>query len=112
MENFWSLFKRGLMGSFHKVSVKHLPRYLAEFTYRFNNRQAQNLFAQTLSRLVGTITMPYRTLVANDYGRPALLFWRVSSWTWGVSGEGLARPESALIVARRTFLLKLAVSFA
>lgn len=65
MENFWSLFKRGLMGSFHKVSVKHLSRYLAEFTYRFNRRESENLFVQTLSRLVGTIGMPYKTLVAN-----------------------------------------------
>lgn len=38
IENFWSLLKRGIIGSYHKVSVKHLPRYLAEFSYRFNNR--------------------------------------------------------------------------
>lgn len=28
IENFWSLFNRGVVGSFHKVSVKHLRRYL------------------------------------------------------------------------------------
>lgn len=66
IENFWSLFKRGLMGSYHKLSVKHLPRYLAEFTYRFNRREQENLFVQTLSRLVGTIGMPYRALIANE----------------------------------------------
>ena len=66
MENFWSLFKRGLMGSFHKVSVKHLPRYLAEFTYRFNRREEENLFVQTLARLLGTITLPYRHLIAES----------------------------------------------
>ena len=66
IENFWSLFKRGLMGSFHKVSVKHLRRYLAEFTYRFNRREEENLFVQTLSRLVETIGMPYRMLVTNE----------------------------------------------
>ena len=33
IENFSSLFKRGLIGSSQKVSAKHLPRYLAEFTY-------------------------------------------------------------------------------
>jgi transposase-like protein len=66
MENFWSLFKRGLMGSFHKVSVKHLPRYLAEFTYRFNNRQAENLFVQTLAKLVLTVGMPYKNLVTSE----------------------------------------------
>jgi len=63
IENFWSPFKRGLMGSFHKVSVKHLPRYLEEFTYRFNNREAENLFLQTLARLVVTVGMPYKNLV-------------------------------------------------
>lgn len=39
VENFWSLLKRGLIGSFHKVSVKHLHLYLDEFTFRFNNRE-------------------------------------------------------------------------
>jgi transposase-like protein len=66
MENFWSLFKRGLMGSFHKVSVKHLPRYLAEFTYRFNRREEENLFMQTLVRLVITVGMPYKNLVTEE----------------------------------------------
>lgn len=66
IENFWSLFKRGLMGSFHKVSVKHLPRYLAEFTYRFNRREEQDLFMMTLARLLGTITLPYRNLISES----------------------------------------------
>ncbi len=66
IENFWSLFKRGLIGSFHKVSVKHLPRYLDEFTYRFNNRETANLFTLTLGRLLGTINMPYKELVAGS----------------------------------------------
>ncbi len=41
IENYWSLFKRGLIGSFHQVSVKHLERYMAEFDYRFNHRLSQ-----------------------------------------------------------------------
>ena len=51
IENFRSLFKRGLIGSFHKVSAKHLPRYLSEFTYRFNNRKDADLFGMTGIRL-------------------------------------------------------------
>jgi transposase-like protein len=66
IENFWSLFKRGLMGSFHKVSIKHLPRYLAEFTYRFNRREDADIFMVTLARLLGTITLPYKRLVSES----------------------------------------------
>jgi hypothetical protein len=42
-ENVWSLIKRGIMGVFHKVSEKYLPRYLDEFSFRFNNRDAYSL---------------------------------------------------------------------
>ena len=37
IDGFWSLLKRGIMGSFHKVSRKYLPLYVAEFTWRYNN---------------------------------------------------------------------------
>ena len=43
VENFWSLLKRGLIGSFHKISVKHLHRYLNEFVFRFNEREAESI---------------------------------------------------------------------
>ena len=66
MENFWSLFKRGLMGSYHKVSVKHLPRYLAEFTYRFNYRKLPDLFTFTLANLLNRKALPYRDVVTAD----------------------------------------------
>lgn len=66
IENSWSLFKRGVIGSFHKVSAKHLPRYLAEFTYRFDNRETENLFLRTLARLLDTMTLPYLSVVAGD----------------------------------------------
>jgi hypothetical protein len=36
LESFWSLFKRCVMGSFHHVSRKNLPLYLAEFQFRHN----------------------------------------------------------------------------
>lgn len=39
VENFWSLLKRGVMGSFHHVSAKHLSRYLDEFMWQFNHRK-------------------------------------------------------------------------
>jgi hypothetical protein len=58
------LFKRGVIGSFHKVSAKHLPRYLAEFTYRFNRREEEGISMMTLARPFGKIALPYERLVA------------------------------------------------
>jgi transposase-like protein len=37
-ENFFSILKRGIDGVYHHVSEAHLPRYLAEFDFRYNNR--------------------------------------------------------------------------
>jgi transposase-like protein len=64
IENFWSLFKRGVIGSFHNVSVKHLPRYLDEFTYRFNNRKDVDLFGATVKNLLTGSALPYCKLIA------------------------------------------------
>lgn len=65
IENYWSLLKRGIIGSFHQVSVKHLDRYLSEFEYRFNNRKEPDLFIKTVARMCGTIPMPMALLTAN-----------------------------------------------
>ncbi len=39
-ENYFSIFKRGVYGTFHSISETHLHRYLAEFDFRYNNRSA------------------------------------------------------------------------
>ena len=65
IENHWSLFKRGIIGSFHQISVKHLPRYLSEFEYRQNNRKAPDLFIKTVARMCGVAPMPYKQLIAD-----------------------------------------------
>jgi transposase-like protein len=38
-ENYFSILKRGIYGTFHSVSEAHMSRYLAEFDFRFNNRE-------------------------------------------------------------------------
>lgn len=38
IEGFWSQLKRGIIGIYHLVSRKHLPRYCEEFAYRYNTR--------------------------------------------------------------------------
>ena len=37
-ENYFSIFKRGVVGTYHSISEAHLSRYLAEFDFRYNNR--------------------------------------------------------------------------
>lgn len=39
IENFWSHLKRGINGTYHKVSPKHLHRYCEEFAFRYNSRK-------------------------------------------------------------------------
>ena len=50
IEGFWSLVKRGIVGSFHKVSRKHLPLYVAEFQFRYNNRNNPDIFGTAIAR--------------------------------------------------------------
>jgi hypothetical protein len=49
IEGFWSLFKRGIIGSFHKVSEKYLPLYVAEFQFRYNHRQNPDIFGEAIA---------------------------------------------------------------
>ena len=61
-ESMWSLFDRGVIGSYHKLSTKHLPAYLDEFAWRWNERGNPHLFRDTLSRLIAADALTYADL--------------------------------------------------
>jgi transposase-like protein len=63
VEAVWSLFKRSLIGSYHQVSVKHLPGYLDEMEFRFNGRHNPFLFRDTLLVLLHGDALPYSKLI-------------------------------------------------
>jgi transposase-like protein len=64
VESAFSLLKRGIVGTWHKVSAKHLPAYLDEMCFRFNNRKNQFLFRDTLYKLILSPNLEYKELTS------------------------------------------------
>lgn len=64
VESAFSLLKRGIVGTWHKVSAKHLPAYLDEMCFRFNNRKNPYLFRDTIIKLIQTTNLEYKELTA------------------------------------------------
>jgi transposase-like protein len=63
IEGAFSLFKRGVIGSYHKLSKDHLDSYLQEFCWRYNRRGQQKQMFETLTReLVTKKPLTYRKL--------------------------------------------------
>ena len=58
------LLKRGIIGSWHKVSAKHLPAYREEMTFRFNRRGRSDLFVDTLRHMVTADPLTFEELTA------------------------------------------------
>ena len=69
LENFWSLLKRGLKGTYVNVEPFHLFRYLDEQAFRFNERKDndQGRFIKALSGVVGK-SLKYAKLIAAEGG--------------------------------------------
>jgi transposase-like protein len=76
LENFWSLLKRGLHGTYVAVEPFHLCRYLDEQMFRFNNRATADnpmndadRFSLLCSQIVGK-RLTYATLTAKEDKKP------------------------------------------
>ena len=52
VESAFSLLKRGIIGTWHKISAKHLQAYLDEMSFRFDNRKNRYLFRDTLLKML------------------------------------------------------------
>ena len=62
VESAFSLLKRGIVGTWHRVSAKHLAAYLDEMTWRFNNRKNPFLFRDTMLKLINSDNLEYKEL--------------------------------------------------
>jgi hypothetical protein len=70
IESAFSLLKRGVIGQFHKLSGKHLHRYLWEFEYRFDRRNEADVFIETVRRLCGFKPLRFADLTADPVEEP------------------------------------------
>jgi transposase-like protein len=66
VESAFSLLKRGIMGTWHRISAKHLAAYLEEMTFRFNRRKRSDLFLDTLRHMISAPTLTFEKLTKNE----------------------------------------------
>ena len=65
MESFWSMMKRGYVGTYHQISPKHLDRYVTEFEGRHNSRPADTINQmESMVRGSNGKRLRYRDLIA------------------------------------------------
>jgi len=64
IESAFSLLKRGIMGTWHKISAKHLQAYLDEMTFRFDRRKNPDLFIDTLRHMITADPLTFEELTA------------------------------------------------
>ncbi|RKR83479.1 transposase-like protein [Mucilaginibacter gracilis] len=67
IENFWSVLKRGIYGTYHFITVKHVQNYLEEFAFRFNNRNITE--AQRFDKLVSLSNHRITYKALTDHGQ-------------------------------------------
>jgi transposase-like protein len=62
VESAFSLLKRGVLGTWHRISAKHLASYLQEMEFRFNRRKNPNLFVDTLRHMITAPVLTFEKL--------------------------------------------------
>jgi transposase-like protein len=68
IEGAFSLFKRGFVGSYHKLGSEHLDKYLGEFCWRYNRRYQQpKMFDLALASLASNKPLPYSVLTDDGF---------------------------------------------
>ncbi|MDE0534451.1 MAG: IS1595 family transposase [Albidovulum sp.] len=67
MESFWAMLKRGYHGTYHKMSKKHLERYVKEFAGRHNMREfgTEEQMREVFAKMIGQRLM-YKDLVEDN----------------------------------------------
>ena len=67
IESFWAMLKRAHKGTFHKISPKHLDRYVQEFAGKHNIRELDTIaqMAAVAAGLIGK-NLLYRELIAEN----------------------------------------------
>jgi hypothetical protein len=64
IESTFSVLKRGVMGTRHRLSAKHLQAYLREMTFCPNPRNISHLFVDTLRHMVRAFVITFERLTA------------------------------------------------
>lgn len=67
IESFWAIVERGIMGTYHHVSLKYLPKYVVEFVFKYNNRKHDDMF-DTLVKAAMNVPIP--TAIIHPPGKP------------------------------------------
>ncbi|WP_111308618.1 IS1595 family transposase [Confluentibacter sediminis] len=63
IESFWAIIRRQIIGQHHQVSLKHLPKYVAEAVFKYNNRKIDDMFETLITNAMKT---PKKEFIPNS----------------------------------------------
>jgi transposase-like protein len=67
IESFWAIVERGIIGQYHHVTLKYLPKYVVEFCFKYNNRNYDDMF-ETLIKAAMKVKIP--KAIIHDPNKP------------------------------------------